>query len=197
MTKRSYRPSPQQKANPLDLIHMDLVELPVLSIGSFKYMLSIIDDHSSYGRDFYLKEKSDALEKFKQYITWAERQFNTKLKAIRSDRGGEFTSKDFDEFLSKLGIEHQLSAPYKHEQNGCAESMLQTSGLSPGFWIFAYQYAVYLYNRTPTKVQGWKTPYKKITGITPDLSHIRVFGCWAYMHVPKERRQLGKLGAKA
>jgi hypothetical protein len=72
MTKRSYRPSPQRKANPLDLIHMDFVELPVLSIGSFKYMLSIIDDHSSYGRDFYLKEKSDALEKFQQYITWAE-----------------------------------------------------------------------------------------------------------------------------
>jgi transposase InsO family protein len=208
MTKRSYRPSPQRKANPLDLIHMDLVELPVLSIGSFKYMLSIIDDHSSYGRDFYLKEKSDTLEKFQQYITWAERQFNTKLKAIRSDHGGEFTSKDFDEFLSKLGIERQLSAPYEHEQNGRAErwqrtieekanSMLQTSGLSPGFWIFAYQYAVYLYNRTPTKVQGWKTPYEKITGITPDLSHIRVFGCRAYIHVPKERRQLGKLGAKA
>jgi hypothetical protein len=48
MTKQSYHPSPQRKANPLDLIHMDLVELPVLSIGSFKYMLSIIDDHSSY-----------------------------------------------------------------------------------------------------------------------------------------------------
>ena len=148
------------------------------------------------------------MEQVHSYITWAERQFNTTLKAIRSDRGGEFTSKEFDEFLLEKGIERQLSAPYEHEQNGRAErwqrtieekanSMLQTSGLTTGFWIFAYQYAVYLYNRTPTKVQGWKTPYEIITGVTPDLSHIRVFGCRAYMHVPKERRIYGKLGAKA
>jgi transposase InsO family protein len=66
------------------------------------------------------KEEYEALEKFQQYTTWAKQQFNTSLKAIRTDQGGEFTSKDFDESLSKLEIERQLSASYEHKQNGCA-----------------------------------------------------------------------------
>ena len=34
-----------------------------------------------------------------------------------------------------------------------------------------------------------KTPYENFIGEIPDVSTLRVFGCTAYMHIPKEKRQ--------
>ena len=93
----------------LDLVHMDLVEFPSLSIESYKFTLTILDDYSSMGLSFFLKRKSDAFASFTAYVAWAETQTGRKLKAIRSDRGGEFLSSEFDTFLREKGIECQLS----------------------------------------------------------------------------------------
>jgi len=43
-------------------------------------------------------------------------------------------------------------------------------------------------NRTPTATILGMTPEKKLTGKKPDVSHLRVFGCIAYVHVPDEKR---------
>ena len=105
----AFPPSESRAANCLDLIHMDLVEYPINSIDNYKYTLTTLDDHSSYGMTWFLKHKSDALACFKSYVAWAENQSRRKVKAIRSDRGGEFLGKDFDDFLAERGIERQLS----------------------------------------------------------------------------------------
>ena len=39
-------------------------------------------------------------------------------------------------------------------------------------------------NRTPTAVIHGMTPEEKFTGKKPDLSHLKVFGCLAYVHIP-------------
>ena len=105
----------------LDLVHMDLVEFPSLSIESYKFTLTILDDHSSMGLSFFLKRKSDAFASFKAYVAWAETQTGRKLKATRLDRGGEFLSSEFDAFLREKGIERQLSVARMPQQNGRAE----------------------------------------------------------------------------
>ena len=43
-------------------------------------------------------------------------------------------------------------------------------------------------NRSPASASEDKTPYEVWTGKKPSLSHLRVFGCDAYVHVPKEKR---------
>ena len=43
------------------------------------------------------------------------------LKALCSDRGGEFTSKEFDAFYEENGIHREFSAPRTPDQNGVAE----------------------------------------------------------------------------
>ena len=48
--------------------------------------------------------------------------------------------------------------------------------------------ACYLVNRSPSLALGDKTPHEVRTGNKPSLSHLRVFGCDAYVHVPKEKR---------
>ena len=65
---------------PLNLVHSDLDEMPVLSIGGYKYTATYLDDYSSFGVMFYLKKKSDKFAAFKQYKAWAKRQLDTTLK---------------------------------------------------------------------------------------------------------------------
>ena len=122
----AFPPSESRTSNPLDLIHMDLVEYPVNSLDGYRYTLTTLDDHSSFGLMWFLKHKSDALAAFKQFVAWAERQSERKLKSIRSDRGGEFLGHDFDDFLAERGIERQLSVARSPQQNGRAERWQQT-----------------------------------------------------------------------
>ena len=67
--------------------------------------------------------------------------------------------------------------------------MLDDAGLSKKYWAFAVSVAVYLKNRTPTRSVVGKTPYEAWHGRQPSLKHLRVFGCLAFVHVPKEKRK--------
>jgi hypothetical protein len=66
--------------------------------------------------------------------------------------------------------------------------MLDDAGLSNKYWAFAVSVAVYLKNRTPTGSVVGKTPYEAWHGRKPLLKHFSVFGCLAFVHVPKEKR---------
>ena len=80
-SKRLPLPSSRSRASrPLDLVHSDLDEMPVLSIGGYKYTATYLDDHSSFGVMFYLKHKNEEFTAFKTYKAWAKRQLGTKLK---------------------------------------------------------------------------------------------------------------------
>ena len=67
-------------------------------------------------------------------------------------------------------------------------SMLLEAGLPESFWAEAMNTAVYLHNRSPTRSLEGKTPYRAWNGIKPDLSHLNVFGCDAFLHVLDEKR---------
>jgi hypothetical protein len=47
---------------------------------------------------------------------------------------------------------------------------------------------VYVHNRIPHKILGNKTPKEVFTGKKPKVSHLRIFGCPMFIHVPKEKR---------
>ena len=74
-------------------------------------------------------------------------------------------------------------------------SMLADAKLPHPFWAEALSTAVYLRNRGPTKVVSGMTPFEAWTKKKPSVSHLRVFGCEAFAHVPKDER--GKLDSKA
>ena len=67
--------------------------------------------------------------------------------------------------------------------------MLDDAGLSKMYWAFALSVAVYFKNRTPTSSVVGKTLYEvwHRSGREPSLKHLRVFGCFAFVHIPKEK----------
>ena len=73
--------------------------------------------------------------------------------------------------------------------------MLADSRLPQKFWAEALSTAAYLINRSPTKALDDKTPFEAWYGKKPNVSHLRVLGCSAYTHVPKDERK--KLDSKA
>ncbi|KAL7284388.1 hypothetical protein ACG7TL_001678, partial [Trametes sanguinea] len=204
-----FPPSEKRATEPLELVHTDLDgPMRTALVGSgYLYFASFIDDFSGLGIAYYLKRKSDAMKAFDSFKAWAETQTGKKIKRVRSDRGGEYLSNEFTQHLLDLGIEHQKSTPDSPQQNGRAErwnhtivekamSMLHHAGLSHGFWQLAVEAAVHIYNRQPMRRLKWRCPITAWDGTVPDVSYFRVFGCKAFVHVQKSKRE-GKLDKKA
>ena len=77
-----------------------------------------------------------------------------------------------------------------------AQSMMVHAGLPYKFWAEPVECAAYIRNHTSTSaIKGNKTLLEVWNGKKPDFSHLTVFGCMAYTHVPDARRQ--KLDKKA
>ena len=74
--------------------------------------------------------------------------------------------------------------------------MRQTACLPPSFWQDAVETALHIYNRRPMRHLDWSPPISKWNGETPDVSYFKVFGCLAYVFIPKEDCQ-NKLLTKA
>ena len=55
-----------------------------------------------------------------------ENQTKKKIKLLRTDNGGEFYKKEFEEFCKKCGIAWQKTTPYTAQQNRVAERMNRT-----------------------------------------------------------------------
>ena len=66
--------------------------------------------------------------------------------------------------------------------------MRHHAGLSNGFWIYAVKAKLHTYNVTPIKRADYKTPTELWSGNKPNISHLRVFGCQAWVHILKKRR---------
>jgi transposase InsO family protein len=70
---------------------------------------------------FFLKEKSEAFEKFKIFKVHVENETNLKIKCLRLDNGGEFISNEFNKFCETHGIKRYFSDPRTPRQNGVVE----------------------------------------------------------------------------
>jgi transposase InsO family protein len=134
---------------PLQLVHMDLCG-PSRQEGTGKenYFMLIIDDYSRLTWVSFLKEKTEAFEKFKIFKALTENQTGKRLKAVRSDRGGEFMSSDFKEFCDKHGIKREYTIPRTPQQNGVVErqnrtvqqmarSMMNEKNIGQTYWVEA------------------------------------------------------------
>ena len=192
---------------PLDLIHSDVCgNISPATLGGGNYFVTFIDDASRYTWVYVLKHKSEVFSKFKEWKSLVENLYDRKIKTLRSDNGGEYTSIEFEDFLKNEGIRHEKTIPKTPEQNGVAErknrtlveavrTMIADSNLSKTFWGEALSTAVYVQNRSPTTALNGITPYQVLNDRKPNVKHFRVFGCLAFAHVPKEER--GKLDSKS
>lgn len=143
-----------------------------------------------------LKEKSEVFEKFRRFKTMVEHDTKQKVETFRSDRGGEFTSREFNDFCEQEGIKRHLTAPYTPQQNGVVErrnrtllemthNILKHFKLPNYLWGEAVRHSTYVLNRVATRALKDVTLYEAYRGSRPNLSHMRIFGCIGYAKVVK------------
>ena len=179
----------------------NLVVLEVCSaFGQFiKFYLVFVDGRSHHVWVYPLSSKSQVFETFCHWQRSEEKESGRRVRTLRTDNGREYTEHAFRDHLRREGIRHETTVPKTPEQNGTAEwfnrtllettrSMLSDSQLAKSFWAEALSTATYLRNRSPTMALNEMTPVEAWTGKQPHVQHLRVFGCDAYAHVPRDER---------
>ena len=87
----------------LQLIRTDVCgPMQTQSFGGSSYFITFTDDYSRYHKTYFLRKKSEALEKFKEFKVAIEKETGMSIKALRADRGGEYMSKEFKQFVAFL-----------------------------------------------------------------------------------------------
>ena len=125
------------------------------SLSGAEYFLTFIDDKTRHVWVYILKCKDEIFERFLEWKAQVEKTTGRKLKALRTDNGGEYTSTDFKAYLRTEGVRHELTVPKTPKQNGVAERMNQTlvetvramladTKLPHKFWAETVSTAVYL-----------------------------------------------------
>ena len=208
--KAARQPFPDESRNRArlygELVHTDLWgPAQTTSIGGSLYYISFTDDYSRETQVRFLRQKSDALQAFKHYMAEMTHQHaGVKLRKLRSDRGGEYLSAEFDKYLKDNGIKRQLTIHDSPQQNGVAERLNRTlveharamilgRNMPMFLWPEAVNYATWLKNRLPSRAIPGETPYSLVHKTKPNLSRAREFGGKLYVHSTAG----GKLEARA
>src|SRR5688572_26197357 len=95
--------------------------MSMIAKGGFQYFITYTDDLSRYGYVYLMKHKSESFEKFKEFQNEVHNQLGKTIKALRSDRGGEYLSQDFIDHLKNCGIVSQRTPPGTPQLNGVSE----------------------------------------------------------------------------
>ncbi|KAK2372365.1 secreted RxLR effector protein [Trifolium repens] len=192
MTKAPFKGKGERANDLLALIHTDVCgPLNIPARGGFTYFITFTDDFSRYGYVYLMKHKSESFEKFREFKNEVQNQLGKNIKTLRSDRGGEYLSQEFNDHLKECGIVSQLTPPGTPQWNGVSErrnrtlldmvrSMMSHADLPNSFWGHALLTAAYTLNHVPSK-KVEKTPYEIWSGKKPHLSFMKVWGCEVYV----------------
>jgi transposase InsO family protein len=144
-------------------VHTDLVG-PTTTKGlkGEKYFVLLVDDYTRMTTVCFLKNESEAFENFNIYKEMVENEMDSRIKCLRSDNGGEFTSKKFMDYCSSHGMKRQFSIARTPQQNGVverknmivqemAQTMIMDSKLTDIFWTQEVHIVVHIQNRVISK----------------------------------------------
>jgi hypothetical protein len=130
--------------------------------NDYRYFVTFTDDLSRYGYIYLMNHKSKTFEKFKEFQGEVKNQLDRKMKHLRSDRGGEYLSYEFEMHLKACGIVPQCTLARTPQRNSMSErhnrtllgsvmSMMSLSDLPISFWGYALETAAFILNSEPSK----------------------------------------------
>jgi hypothetical protein len=131
LAKHRYDAFPKQSRyrmdKALELVHGDLYgPVKPATLGGRHYFLLLVDDATHYMWVALLVAKSEAAGTIKRIQVAAEKECGHKLRVLRTDNGGEFTTTEFAAYCANEGVKRHFSAPYTLRQNGVVERRNQT-----------------------------------------------------------------------
>jgi transposase InsO family protein len=183
-------------------MHTDLVgPTKTKELKGEKYFMLLVDDYTRMIAVFFLKNKSEAFENFKIYKEMVENEMDSRIKCLRYDNGGEFTSKEIMDYCSSHGIKRQFFVARTPQENGVVErknmtvqemvrTILMDSKLTDIFWTQEMHTIVHIQNRVILKNNIDKLPmsYGK-----EDRKCEALQSFWKQMLHQKRRWQNGKV----
>jgi len=113
--QHSFSENPKHSSKTLGLIHLDLLELPTLSYSKYKWVITFLDNYSSYCRVAFLHKKSDAAEAIKAVFQLWSNTTSHSVKHLHTDNGGEYMTLELQSFLHEQGIVHKTSTLHVHQ----------------------------------------------------------------------------------
>ena len=170
--------------------------------GPFRYFQVIKDESNVFQKVDLLTTRNQIMSKLLIHmINFKSHYPQYPLKRIRVDNAGEYTSKAMEEYCKASGTDLEMSVAHAH--NSVAENMVKQvqmiarplllrSNLPTSCWGHAVLHAGSLLQYRPSG-SSKETPYQMLNGVTPDLSHLRIFGSAVYVPLPPSKRL--KLGA--
>lgn len=204
LTRSPHPPASTPAPYPMYRVHVDLQ-------GPFRhpapcgavYALAAVDALTGYAEVALLRAKGDATSALIPILNRMATQSDTKIKAVRSDQGGEFCNAVFAGYCAAKGIVHELTAAGTSCQNGVAErynrtlldrvrTLLHAARLPPRLWGPALLHANSVLNSV-CRATATQPPITAAYGVPSNLLQFHEFGSvvWVYNTDPA-----GKLGPR-
>jgi hypothetical protein len=166
--------------------------MSVASVQGASYYVMFIDEFSRKTWIFFMKTKDEVFSRFQEFRAQVENQTGKKIKVLRSDNGGEYTSNDFKDFCKEAGIKRELTVSYNPQQNGVVErknrsiisssrAMIHDQEFPMFLWEEACNTTIYVQNKSPHRILGDKTLEEAFSGVKLEIGHLRIFGCPVYI----------------
>ena len=200
------------------LILVDLFFSNITSYSSKEIGLILVDAYSKCIWVKFGRSKDETVTLFNEWLEYMKGlKFNIgSIALVRSDNGGEFISNSFVQVLNTNGISPERAPPYAHVNRAerairhvkeTARSFVNTNRINLSrlaawktngrtsnpyiFWTDAMSHASHVFNVMPEKKFSKEgiSRYERFFSKTPDLTRCKVFGCTAYVHIPRETRK--------
>ena len=205
--KQYSRIADPKATEPFSFVHSDIMG-PIHVPGQFhKYLINFVCDFSNHMTVYALNKRSDApvalnmyLASIRKYSKSSSEQ--TAVTRIRTDNAAEYRGKDWKEVCVGNKISHETAPPYSPWCNGTAERVFGTllpkvrtmfaatnPKLPDTLWVYACKYAAYIYNRGYVEHLS-KTPLELVSGRTPEVNRLQVWGSHAQALDPFPKNKL-------
>ncbi len=189
-----------------NVVQVDILTWSVRGWKGEKYAAIFSHRKSKIDVVLTLNEKKQVIRTLETYLGEVIPQLQCKPNTLQTDASSEFLSKDWVTCCVKYGIKLR-HCPVDHQaMNGQTErsqgvltartrAMLRARNVPQKYWPLAIMAAVYLKNRTPNDTIPDNIPIERALGevATTHYNKIKVFGCRAYVSIPKALRK-GKAG---
>ena len=189
---------------PFQLVYGELMgPFKPVARGGHEYVNKLTDQFTQRNAVYLLCTKDQTLASLQLFVTSTVIPFGSRIVTWRADKGGKYTGGDFKAYCQETGITQQFATTNTPQQIGLSGRVGRTlcamircvsvdSGLPSFLWGELMMAASYICNRIPHSALNMETPYKKLYGKDADLSHLKILGVRAFIHI-KNPKKLGHM----
>ena len=192
-------PSRNDDAHLFGTVFIDFKTMDCIGIGGYKYLLGFACRHQQTKLWVFPTSARTIMHSVHLFETMVHQYSpNMGVSCYRTDGALELVCSTFRQHCAKQNIRLETTPPYMPQLNSNIEvcwrfltqmvrAMHVHANLPKQMWPLTANAAAFVKRLLPSS-RNAITPHEIVTGKKPDHTHLRVFGCDAYTHRPREVR---------